>query len=168
MRFALTILIWLVMVGGLAFYIAQRDRRPPAEVRAATQEAAPMENFTLEITPTFATAADPYTLHGDHAAAATLVVRLGERELYRSDQPLPAGVAVAVHPVAGLVVGRNELYLRASPPISEALLDHAVRVRLLQGSRVVLDETLWGKSGASVAGAIPFNLTGTAEAGHDH
>jgi len=168
MRFAMTTLVWLIMVGGLAFYIAQRDRRPSADIRTATEESAPMEDFTLEITPAFPTAADPYALHGDRAATATLVVRLGERELFRSDRPLPAGVAVSVHPVAGLVVGRNELFLRASPPVSEALLDHAVRVRLLQGSRTVFDETLWGKSGASVTGAIPFTLGGTAEAGHDH
>ena len=168
MRFAITILVWLIMVGGLALYIDQRDRRQPAEVRSAAEVAAPMDDFTLELTPTFSTAVDPYALSGDPAAAATLLVRLGERELFRSNKPLPAGIPVSLIPVAGLIVGRNELFVRAAPPLSEALKDHALRVRLLQGRRVVFDETLWGKNGDAVAGAIPFTLNGTAEAGHGH
>ena len=167
MRFVLAALIWLILVGGLSLYIHERDRRAPAEIRTPTTEAAPMEDFTLEITPTFATEADPFSLHGD-TAAATMVVRLGERELFRSEQSLPAGVTVSVHPVAGLATGLNELFLKAGPPLSEAQMDHAVNVRLLQGSRVVFDETVWGRSGANVAGTVSFTITGTPEAEHDH
>jgi len=166
MRFALTALIWLVMVGGLTMYIQQRDRRLPPAIKTPATEAAPMEEYALEITPTFSPEPDPFSLKGD--PPASLLVRMGERELYRSWQPLPAGKTVTVHPVAGLVVGRNELYLQASPPLSEALMDHAVRIRLLQGSREVFDQTLWGLSGAKVAGTIPFTLEKSTEAGHDH
>lgn len=168
MRIALAALIWLIMVGGLTLYIQQRDRRLPPAIRAPATEAAPMEEYALEITPTFSPEPDPFALQGDPAAAASLLVRLGERELYRSGQPLPAGKTLSVHPVAGLVVGHNELYLQATPPLSEALMDHAVRVRLLQGNRELFDQTLWGVSGARVAGTIPFTLEKSAEAGHDH
>ena len=164
MRFVLVAAIWVILVGGLALYTYQRDRRQPPPIVQAESREAPMEALTLEITPTFTTAADPFALKGDPAAAATLVVRAGDRELYRSDKPLPAGVTVSVHPVAGLVTGRNEIYLRAVPPGEP--LDHAVRLRLLQGGRVVLDQTLWGQKGAIVAGSIPFTLTGTGEAEH--
>lgn len=167
MRFALVAAIWLILVGGLVLYTQQRERRQPPRMAAVVSEEAPMEEYTLEVTPGFATAADPFALAGDAAAAATLVVRMGERELFRSDRPLPAGVTQSVHPVAGLLVGKNEIYLRAVPPPGEAL-DHAVRVRLLRGGRVLLDQTLWGESGAHVAGAIPFELTGTKEADHAH
>ena len=168
MRFLLTVLVWLIMVGGLAVYIDQRDRRPRTESQVVAEVAAPVEEYTLELTPTFSTAADPFALSGDRTASATMVARLGERELFRSEKPLPAGLPVSVHPVAGLVIGRNELFLRAAPPASDALKDHAVRVRLLRGSRIVFDETLWGKSGAAVAGSIPFTLAGTTEAKHGH
>jgi hypothetical protein len=168
MRFALTALIWLTMVGGLNLYIQQRDRRLPPAMPAPVAEAAPMEEYTLEITLTFSPQPDPFALQSDPAAAAALVVRLGKRELFRSEQALSAGRPLVVHPVAGLVVGRNELYLRASPPASEALLDHAVRVRLRQGNRELFDQTLWGVSGANVAGTIPFTLEKHVEGGHDH
>ena len=126
-----------------------------------------MDDYALEITPTFSPEPDPFALQGDPDASATLVVRLGERELFRSERALPAGKTVSVPAVAGLVVGHNELYLQASPPLSEALMDHAVRVRLLQGNREIFDQTLWGSSGAKVTGTIPFILTKSAEAGHD-
>jgi hypothetical protein len=167
MRIALTALIWLVMIGGLSLYIQQRDRRLASAAPLSAVETAAAEDYRLEITPTFAPQPDPFALHGDPSAAATLVVRAGARELFRSEQALPAGRTVTVHPSAGLVVGRNELYLRASPPLGEALMDHAVRVRLLQGSREVFDETLWGPGGANVAGAIAFTLDAPAEAEHD-
>jgi hypothetical protein len=165
MRIVLTALIWLVMVGGLSLYIQQRDRHLPPAIQTPATQAAPSEAYTLEITPTFAPAPDPFALQRD---PSTLVVRMGERELFRSEQALPAGRTIAVQPVVGLVVGRNELYLQASPPLSEALLDHAVRVRLRQGHREVFDETLWGVNGANVAGTIPFTLEGTAGDGHGH
>jgi hypothetical protein len=168
MRIVLTALIWLLMIGGLGLYIQQRDRRQPSHIQTPSPQAAPMEAYTLEITPTFSPQPDPFALRRDPAASATLVVRLGERELFRSEQALPAGRTIAVQPVAGLVAGRNELYLQASPPLSEALLDHAVRVRLRHGKREVFDATLWGESGANVAGSIPFTLEGSAGAGHDH
>ena len=168
MRFALAALIWLIMVGGLTLYIQQRDRRLPPPVRTPAAEAVPMEDYTLEITPTFSPEPDPFALQGDPAAAASLLVRLGERELFRSGRALPAGKTVSLHRVAGLVAGHNELYLQATPPVSEALMDHAVRVRLLQGNREVFDQTLWGSSGARVAGTIPFTLDKSGEAGHDH
>lgn len=168
MRIAMTALVWLILVGGLSLYIQQRDSRLPPAILIPVTEAAPREDYALEITPTFSPEPDHFALQGDPAASASLVVRLGERELFRSWQALPAGKTIAVKPLDGLVVGHNELYLQASPPASEALLDHAVRVRLLQGARVIFDQTLWGVSGATVAGAIPFNLEKRAEAGHDH
>lgn len=168
MRFALTALIWMIMVGGLSLYIQQRDRRLPPAIQTPVTEAVPTDDYALEITPTFSPQPDPFALTGDPAASATLVVRLGERELFRSEQALPAGKTVAVPAVAGLIVGHNELYLQATPPLSEALMDHAVRVRLRQGNREIFDQTLWGVSGAKVVGTIPFTLDKSAEAGHVH
>lgn len=167
MRFALVALIWLVLVGGLTLYMQERDRHQAPRIAEPVTQAAPVEAYTLELTPSFATATDPYALTGEPGAEATLLARLGARDLYRSDRPLTAGVTVSVHPVPGLVLGHNEIYLRAVPPPGEAL-DHALRVRLLQGGRVILDQTLWGEKGANVSGSVPFTLKPAAEAEHGH
>ena len=166
MKFALVAAIWLILAGGLSLYIYQRDLRKPAPVAAETATESPMETLTLEITPGFATAVDPFALRDDPAAGATLLLRVADRELYRSDKPLPAGVTQSVHPVPGLVLGLNEIYLRAVPPHGEAL-DHAVRVRLLQQGRVVMDRTLWGENGAVVTGTLPFELHEAGEGSHE-
>lgn len=167
MRFALTALAWLLMFGGLGLYIQLRDRHRPAPIQAPARQVVTRQDFTLEITPTFSPEPDPFALQDPTTTAAPLVVRTAERELFRAAR-LEPGVPVRVHPVNGLVEGRNELYLQAQPPLSEADRDHAVRVRLLRNGQVVVDQTLWGQSGANVAGTIPFTLSKVPEESHDH
>lgn len=166
MRFLLVVAIWLVLVGGLALYGYQRDRQLPPQAALQGLREARAETCTLEITPSFTTAADPFALKGDPGAAATLLVRTADRELFRSERALPAGVTQTVNPVPGLVEGNNEIYLRAAPPHGETL-DHAVRVRLLLGGRVVVDSTIWGERGALVSGAIPFRIEAAGEGNHE-
>lgn len=166
MRFTLTALAWLLMLGGLSLYIHQRDLQKPAPLQAPVQEGLSAREFTLEVTATFSPEADPFALQGDDTAAP-LVLRTATQELYRA-AALEPGVVVQINPVHGLLEGRNEIYVQAQPPVSEAGRDHAVRVRLLQSSRVLVDQTLWGQGGASVSGTIPFTLKTHGEAPHEH
>ncbi|MGB3222572.1 MAG: hypothetical protein WBB23_07205 [Desulforhopalus sp.] len=168
MRFVLTALIWLLLLGGLSLYIFQRDRRTQAPIQAPVMQEASGQNFILEITPTFSPQPDPFALQGEAGDSPSLVVRTSRQELFRAEADLERGVPVQVQPVHGLVEGRNELYLQGTPPLSEAHRDHAVRVRLLQDSRVVTDQTIWGGGGTGVAGTISFTLTPMAENAHDH
>lgn len=165
MRFALVAMIWLVLVGGLSLYTWQRDRRPPPPVAAEAETGAPAEEFVLEITPSFATAGDPFALAGDPAEGATLLARTATHELFRSAKPLPAGTTQRVRPVPGLVQGHNEIFVRAVPPVNPGL-DYAVRVRLMRGGRAIVDQTLWGEKGAVVAGTVPFELKEEGEGAH--
>lgn len=166
MRFLLVATIWLVLIGGLSLYSYQRDRRKPPPAVPEKLTEAPAQAYKLELTPIFATAADPFALKGGTNQAATLLVRVADREIYRSDRSLPAGVAKSITPVPGLVLGHNEIYVRAVPPQGETR-DHALRVRLMQGGRVIADQTLWGEKGAVVAGSVPFELTGAGEGSHE-
>ncbi|ACH40615.1 hypothetical protein Gbem_3623 [Citrifermentans bemidjiense Bem] len=166
MRFLLVATIWLVLIGGLSLYSYERDRHKPPVAAAEKLTEAPAKAYTLELTPSFATAADPFALKGEASAKATLLVRVADREIYQSERPLPAGVAKSLTPVPGLVLGHNEIYVRAIPPQGETR-DHALRVRLLQGGRVIADQTLWGEKGAVVAGSVPFDLTAAGEGSHE-
>ncbi|MFN2355761.1 MAG: hypothetical protein ABR512_14725 [Desulfopila sp.] len=168
MRFVLTALIWLLILGGLSLYIFQRDRRIQAPIQAPVMQEVAGQNFILEITPTFSPEADPFALQGEDGDSPSLVIRTSQRELFRAQADLERGVPVQVQPVHGLMEGRNELYLQGTPSLSEAHRDHAVRLRLFRDNRVVADETLWGHGGAGVAGTISFTLTTMAEGAHDH
>lgn len=168
MRFLLTALIWLVLIGGLSFYIHQRDTRiiPQGRAKAAVEVAG--ADYLLEVTPTFGVEPDPFALLDEGQAAATLLVRLGGRDIYRGEQPLARGEALRIGPVEGLVVGNNEFYLEASPPFEEAHLSHALRVRLLHAEVVQLDQTLWSAAGGKVSGTLAFILEPAVETDHDH
>lgn len=168
MRFALTALIWLLILGGFSLYIFQRDRRTQPPMQAPVMHEAAGENFILEITPTFSPQPDPFALQGEAGDSPSLIVRTSQHELFRAEDDMERGVPIQVQPVHGLVEGRNEFYLQGTPPLSEAHRDHAVRVRLLRDERVVADETIWGHGGAGVAGTISFTLTPMAEDEHDH
>jgi len=168
MRFILVALIWLVVIGGLSFYINQRDARiiPQAQAKAAVAVSA--ADYLLEVTPTFGVESDPFSLMDEGQAPATLLVRLGGQNIYRGDQPLARGETLRIEPVSGLVEGSNELFFEASPPFAEAHLSHALRVRLLRADVVQLDQTLWADAGGKVSGTVVFALEPTGEAGHDH
>lgn len=168
MRFIMVALIWLILIGGLSLYIQQRDNRiiPKAQVQIAVELDS--ATFALEVTPTFGAEADPFALLGEGLSPATLVVRLGGQEIYRSEQPLHRGERLRIEPLKGLVVGNNELFFDASPAFEESHLTHALRVRLLRGGVTQLDRTLWSEAGAKVSGTIDFTLEETAETNHDH
>lgn len=166
MRFLLVATIWLVLIGGLSLYSYQRDRHKAPAAAAEKLTEAPAQAYTLELTPSFDTAADPYALKGDASAAATLLVRVADREIFRSDRSIPAGVTKSLTPVPGLVVGHNEIYVKGVPPQGDTR-NHALRVRLMQGGRVIADQTLWGEKGAVVAGSVPFELTAMGEGSHE-
>lgn len=167
MRFILTALIWLVLIGGLSFYIYQRDARiiPRAQAKVAVEVAA--AGYLLEVTPTFGAEPDPFALQDDGQAPATLLVRLGGQDIYRGEQPLARAEVLRIEQVSGLVEGKNELYFEASPPFEEAHLSHALRVRLLRDGVEQLDQTLWADAGGKVSGTVIFTLEPTAEVGHD-
>ncbi len=168
MRFIITALIWLILIGGLSFYIQQRDSRiiPKAQAQIAVElESAA---FALEVTPTFGAEADPFALLDEGQRPATLLVRLGGQEIYRGEQSLARGETLRIEPLQGLVVGNNELFFEASPAFEESHLNHALRVRLLRGGVQQLDRTLWTEAGAKVSGTIDFSLEDAAEADHDH
>ncbi len=48
------------------------------------------------------------------------------------------------------------------------MLDHGIRVRLLNGSSVLLDDTIWASSGAVVSGTINFTLAAETDDEHEH
>lgn len=162
-RTVLSLLFWIVFVGGLAFYMQHRAANVPASnpvVAVARAEG----HFTLEITPTFAVEPDPFALVVDDATAPpALLVRLGAQEILRVTDRLEAGASLRLEPVTGLAAGINEIYLEASPPVDEIAKSYAVRMRLLRGGLMLADKTFWSSSGEKVSDILRFDLKDTDE-----
>jgi hypothetical protein len=166
MRFILTIIIWVVIVGGLWSYSKQRQIVEASIVRQNPTIAEVEEIYSLLLTPTFSVEPDPFVLQIENSTAA-VDLRLNGMTIPLDSGSLRRGYPWTLAKVGGLVEGQNEIYVQASPPISESDLEHGVRVQLLKGEVVIIDSTLWSKQGSLVSGTIHFELKAKDDQ-HDH
>ena len=170
MRIALSLIIWIVLVGGLGLYVHHRDTKamasgPTVEIRTAKG------SYTLEITTTFNIEPDPFALQtDDQGQPAALLVRMAGQEILRRTERLEAGTPLRLEPLSGLVEGTNEIYLEASPPLEQTDKSQAVRVRIISDGQPLSERTFWSLPGGKVADTWRFTLGGEKgkEGGHDH
>lgn len=166
MRFILTILIWVIIVGGLWSYSKKRMEAEANIVRRVPEIAQVEEMYSLRVTPTFSIEPDPFALQTDDSASAGIELRLNGTEIRIESDSMQRGKAWVLEKVDGLAVGNNEIYVQASPPIAESDLEHGVRVQLVKAGVAAVDDTIWGQGGL-VSGTIHFELE-TKDEKHDH
>lgn len=167
MRFLLVIAVWVVIVGGLYQYIAWRDGAAATPVAEIAVAQASSGEFSLELTPTFSLEEDPFALKGGEGADSPLEVRLNGSLLAVPAAELQRGRPFVIAVVDGVLLGHNEVHVKASPPVAESSLDHALRIRVLDRDAVLADHSIWGGDGELISGSVGFD-TREKEAGHDH
>lgn len=168
MRFLMVVAIWIVIVGGLWNYISQRDAKRELIVAATPIDLSDDGQYTLEITPTFSTEDDPFALTTSDNTASSFEVKLNGNALDMSVLEFQRGETIRNAKVGGVLTGHNEIYVNASPPLSENTLEHGIRVKFYQDNTLIVDRTVWADQGALVSGTISFNHSRTEEASHDH
>ncbi len=166
MRFILTIIIWVVIVGGLWSYSKQRQIVEASIVRQNPTIAKVEDVYSLLLTPTFSIEPDPFALQTENTDGA-VELRLNGITIPVDADSLRRGKPWILDKVGGLVEGQNEIYVEASPPISESDLEHGVRVQVLKGEVAAVDSTLWSKQGSLVSGTIHFEMKARDDQ-HDH
>lgn len=167
MRFILTLVIWLVIVGGLWLYTQQRDAAI-GQAAASLVDLTVDETITIELTSTFNVEEDPFALQTDDTPSLGIELKLNGSDIPLSDQSVQRGQVIRIDDVSGVLKGHNELYLKASPPAEESNIDQGVRVRLLINGDPVEDHTMWSTSGALVSGGFSFEYNPDKEEPHDH
>ena len=165
MRFLLCLVIWFIFVGGLFFYTSGRNRAhenrtapPPVAARAETR-------VTLELTPTFSVQDDPFALKTEERQGP-FEIRINGVSIASADLGVGRGQTLVIADLNIVLGEHNEVFIKASPPLSESQLDHGVRVRLLDRERVLADETVWS-SGGLVSGTVIFSSPTQAESDHE-
>jgi hypothetical protein len=93
---------------------------------------------------------------------------LGNYEILRKTDRLEAGSIIRVEPLSGLVLGDNEIYFQASPPIEDADKHHAVRLQILLKNQIIAEKTFWSPPGGNLAGTFRFTLTPSQDTQEDH
>lgn len=168
MRFLLCIVIWIIFVGGLWVYTWQRDARLPDSPLAAPPVETVQGNYRLEITPTFSAETDPFALQADTPKTDSIELRLNGQLLQQPDEAIIRGKILKILNIPVMLTGYNEIFVSASPPISETDLDHGIRVRLLDGETIIVDDTIWAGSGARVSGSVGFQMSMKVDDEHEH
>jgi len=163
MRLILTAVIWLVVLGGLNLFTGIRHQRATGEGPVfAEAEGA----FTLEVSASFGGEKDPFALNiGEEESHALRILLLGEEVFAGSE--FKANELFVIEDVEGLIEGRNEFFIEASPPSGAYNQVHALRLRVLRDGVPVDQYTLWSEPGERIAGACEIDLTVT-ERDDDH
>lgn len=168
MRFLLVVAIWIVIVGGLWSYIAQRDaKRQQITVRTPVDTTIEGQ-FAIEVTPTFTVEEDPFALQTSDAESQVFELKLNGKTIDINAEEVRRGQSIRQENVVGMLAGHNEIYVSASPPISESSLEHGIRVKVYEDATLVVDQTVWASQGALVSGTISFRHSQKEEGSHEH
>lgn len=166
-RIAAVLLIWVVVFGGLSFYMNRFEARQSAATPAPRQALSDAD-YSLEVTATFNIEPDPFALRTENSAdAAALLVRIGEREILRTLQ-VEAGVPVQVQPVPGIHPGMNEFFVEANMPLEMAGKNLALQLKLKRDGLPVAEKTLWSEGENRIAGTFPVGLEIDRESTNTH
>jgi len=167
MRFFLVLFIWVIIVGGLWSYITHRDARRQQVIPQAAKDLAIDGRFAIAITPTFSAEKDPFALTTTESDTPPLEIRLNGTPLELPSREVRRGEIILLESITGMLTGHNEIYVNASPPLSESTLQNGVRVEVFEDEVTIAETTVWAGEGALVSGTLSFNHGRKAEGGHD-
>lgn len=160
MRPLAAVAIWVVLIGGLAFYTYVREEPAPA-ISDEVEEVR--GQFSLRVTATFVQEPDPFALRVDDRHPPSLLVRINGREVVRRTETIAAGAPIVVEQVKGFLEGGNEFYLESNPPLALAGLPQAVRVEVFQNRQLILERCIWAEPGWKVAATFGIRIAPSRE-----
>lgn len=159
MRLFLAFLVSVFLIGGMAFYL--NNRQAVRHEGAQTVQIQIEETFRLEISSTFTPAADSFYLPSD-------VIKSGENrpllevmlngQSVRSFRSPPADGRFLIDDISGLIKGRNEFYIELSPPNKKVIKPYAVKVVLYRGFLKVMEKIFWFEAGERPGMAFPVDI----------
>jgi hypothetical protein len=158
MRIFVTIIVWVVFIGGLTLYM---NHRGSADYSANNfhEFKLPEKVYALEVTPSFVLESDPFALNIDsRKGSPALLVRLGEHIILKVDDPLTSYETYKVEPLHGLIIGENEIYIEASPPLNHISTQNALRIQIIKNGYPLAEKTIWSPPGSKVSGTFQFTL----------
>ncbi len=167
MRFLLVVAIWMVIVGGLWTYVAQRDQKREMIKPPVAADISVDGQFSIEVTPTFSIEDDPFALTTSPTDSASLEVRLNGMTIDVGQSEILRGQVIRMDGVDGVLAGHNEIYVSASPPVSESGMEHGIRVKFFDASSLLVDETVWAEQGGRVSGSVSYHHSQPEEDSHD-
>lgn len=155
MRPAFALLVWLVLVGGLAIYTQGGQ---PSGASIPLQQAPAAGDYSIEVTTSFDAVADPFALRIEGSDEANaLLVRVNGKDVLRVADRVSRGTTIRIENARGILAGRNELYVEAAPPPGVSEHGHSALVKVVRDGTSVLERTIRSQDGAKLSAAVAFD-----------
>jgi len=159
MRLFLAFLVSVFLIGGMAFYLSNRQAvRHEGEQTAQIQIE---ETFRLEISTTFTPAADSFYLPSNDINCIKnrpLFEVMLNGQSVKSFRFPPSDGNFVLDDISGLIKGRNEFYIELSPPAKNLIKPFAIKVVLYRGFLKVAEKIFWFDAGERPGMAFPVNI----------
>lgn len=150
MKFLLTLAVWIVTAAIVLFFFAYRGAEKGGEyVRTIAKE----REITVEITPTFSTAKDPFVLDVGEKTKGFSVI-LDGKKVFEADEGVTKGVPLVLNAL-NISGGKHEVAVNAVPPAEGGA--NAVRIKVLEGGLVIAEDTKWFEDGQDISAALMFD-----------
>lgn len=190
MRILAAILIAVIVLGGTGLYIRFSESITPVPINMS--EEAARGAYSIDFTLTFDIDSNVFAGFDEYGFRA----ELADVVLLESNDRIPAGKPLRIENVDGVKVGRNEIWVYASPASETAAkspetsafggfneedaedlsdnnetqfaVDRAIRVRISHDGEVVAEKTLWSQDNQAVQGTIELFVQGESKDEHDH
>ena len=156
MRPLLVLIIAIVILGGVQAFLSSGADGPVTRPSAPTIEPS-AKTYDIELILTFNAGADAFSVEDSGDAPSLLVQLNGQKLLQRTDAIDLAESPLLLRDVTAVAVGRNELFVQASPATSG--VPAALRVRILTGLDVLAETTLWAPSGGTLQGTLELEVS---------
>lgn len=159
MRPILVFAIACVILGGVRIFLDDANESVVSAAPRQTPEAS-VAKFDVELSLTFDAGPDAFALDANEMAPS-LLVQLNGKEILRRTGPVnEAECPIVVSEVPNVTVGRNELYIEATPAETASVAGPvALRVRILNQGRVVADESLWSEFNSLIQGTVALEVS---------
>ena len=161
MRLLLAGLIWVVFVGGVAYYSSSATKKQTDKVvvQSAQEAKCPAK---CRVWTSFSASADPFAL-ADNDDVKVLRVLLNGQEVLVRKGSLDGSSVQESQISTGLNIGQNELFIETTPPLAEHDRAHAARLQFESEGFILVDKTFWSIGGASIVTSISFAVKGPVE-----
>ncbi|MBN2064555.1 MAG: hypothetical protein JW745_07110 [Sedimentisphaerales bacterium] len=158
MRIIAAVLVWVVIIG---LVVSFQNYSKAQSQKLWHGQDTPIELsqilYTLELTATFAPASDSFALTVSEVKSEPLQITMAGKSLISAALDLQPGKPQLTD-LDGIVVGHNELLVKALVPQSYSGTSQALRAVVYANGAIIAQETFWSVPGGDITGTLNFEV----------
>lgn len=157
MRPVLVIVLATAILGGMQVFL-NANRPVAADQHEGLKLIQASGEYAVDVTLTFEAGPDEFAIDAAGDAPSLLVQMNGNELLRRTDTISTDESPIQILGIEGVVVGKNEFFVQASPSDQSSLAAMSARIRITQDGNPVADETIWADGGDILQGTVQLEV----------